>query len=297
MRSADTVHVVRPSGTAARPRASVSPRGPIAFVGRAGAALLDLVEWRRLVWRLARAELRRENARFILGSLWWVADPLLQMGVYTVLIGVILGRSVDDYPLFVLSALMAWKGISSTMSTACTAVTGNERIVRQLAFPRIVLPTARVASQAWRLAIALALMVALIGIVWTSRLSPSLVWLPVLMLVQVVFMLPFAILLSAATVFVRDLANVVRHLLRMALYLSPVLYAYEEAVERLPTPISDVYRLNPIAVLLDGYRAAAYDGVPPQPVSLLLPLGVGLVLLTPALAWFYGRERRFGKVL
>jgi lipopolysaccharide transport system permease protein len=271
--------------------------GPIGFVARAGAAVIDVVEWRRLVWRLARAELRRENARLVLGSLWWVADPLLQMLVYTILVGVILGRTVEDYPLFVLSALIAWKGISSTMSTACTAVTGNERIVRQLAFPRIVLPLARVVSQSWRLVVALVVLVMLVALVWPERLSPAIAWLPTLLAVQVVFLLPFAIVLSAATVFVRDLANLVRHLLRLGLYLSPVLYGLDQAVERLPSSIADVYRLNPLAVLLDGYRAVAYEGRPPDAVSLLLPLGVGLVLLAPALSWFRSMQPRFGKLL
>jgi len=297
MSSTEVVDVVRPSGKVERARPPVTAHGPAAFVARAGAAFLDLVEWRRLVWRLTRAELRRENARLVLGSLWWVADPLLQMLVYTILIGVILDRSFDDYPLFVLSALMAWKGVSSTMSSACLAVTGNERIVRQLAFPRIVLPVARGGAQSWRLAVALVVLLVLIALIWPDRLTPALAWLPILMLAQVVLMLPFAIILSAATVFVRDLANLVRHLLRMALYLSPVLYGYEDAIDRLPGPIADAYRVNPIAVLLDGYRSVAYDGRAPSAVSLLLPIGVGLVLLTPALAWFYAREPRFGKLL
>lgn len=190
MSSVDAVETVRTSPDMARARSPVAARGPGAFIARAGAALLDLVEWRRLVWRLTRAELRRENARLVLGSLWWIADPLLQMLVYTVLIGVLLGRSYDDYPLFVLSALMAWKGISSMSSSACTAITGNERIVRQLAFPRIVLPVARVMSQSWRLAVALGVMVVLIIVVWPDRLSPALAWLPALMVAQVVLMLP-----------------------------------------------------------------------------------------------------------
>ena len=297
MSSVDSLETVRASPDVARSRSPVAARGPAAFIARAGAALLDLLEWRRLVWRLTRAELRRENARLVLGSLWWIADPLLQMLVYTVLIGVLLGHSYDDYPLFVLSALMAWKGISSTMSSACTAITGNERIVRQLAFPRIVLPVARVMSQSWRLAVALGVMVILIVLIWPDRLSPALAWLPALMVAQVVFMLPFAIILSAATVFIRDLANLVRHLLRMALYLSPVLFSYEDAVDRLPDAIAAAYRVNPVAVLLDGYRSVAYDGVAPPAISMLLPLGVGLALLVPALAWFYSRQPRFGKLL
>ena len=277
--------------------ASTDHRPAGSFLAAGGVALLEAVEWRSLVARLARAELRRENARLILGSLWWVADPLLQMLVYSVLVGLLLGRTVEDYPLFVLTALMAWKGLASTLSSSCNAVIGNERIVRQLLFPRIVLPLARVAAQAWRFVIALAVQVALMLVLWPDRLSPQLVWLPVLMIVQTVFLLPFAIVLSAATVFVRDLANLVRHLLRLGLYMSPVLYDLELANERLPDAVADAYRFNPLAVLLDGYRNIGYDGIPPDPASVLLPLGVGLVLIGPALAWYRRSEPKFGKLL
>ncbi len=272
-------------------------RGPFAFVVHGGLALLEAIRWRSLIVRLARAELQRENARLLLGSLWWVADPLLQMIVYSILVGLLLGRTADDYPLFVLTALVAWKGIASTASSACNAIIGNERIVRQLAFPRVALPLARIASQGWRLLIALAVMVALMLLLWPHRVSPALLWLPVLFVVQLIFLLPFAVLLSAATVFLRDLANLVRHLLRLAMYLSPVLYGLEDASRRLPAGVADAYRLNPLALLLDGYRNVAYDGRPPDVQSILLPLGVGLVLLGPALAWFRSRELRFGKVL
>jgi lipopolysaccharide transport system permease protein len=270
---------------------------PFAFVVEGGQALLEAGHWRRLIVRLARAELQRENARLVLGSFWWVADPLLQMIVYSILVGLLLGRTADDYPLFVLTALVAWKGIASTASAACNAIIGNERIVRQLVFPRVVLPAARIASQGWRLAVALGVMVALMLLVWPHRISPALLWLPVLFVVQLVFIVPFAVVLSAATVFVRDLANLVRHLLRLAMYLSPVLYGFEDAGQRLPDALADVYRLNPLALLLDGYRNVAYDGQPPDIASLLLPLGVGLILLGPALAWFRKVEPRFGKML
>lgn len=60
------------------------------------------------------------------------------MMVYTVLASVVFARTLPDYPIFVLPALMAWKGLSASVSSGSTAATGNERIVRQLAFPRLL---------------------------------------------------------------------------------------------------------------------------------------------------------------
>jgi len=271
--------------------------GGTSFIGRAQAQMGDLARRRWLVLELARAELRRENARLLLGDLWWIADPLLQMVIYTILVSVIFQRTTPDYPLFVLAALIPWKLISASVSSGCTAITGNERVVRQLVFPRIVLPVARLASHLWRLGIALVVLVALVLLLWPDRASPALAWLPVLALVEVVFVLPFVIVLSAATVFVRDLANLMRHLMRLALYMSPVLYSLDQFTERVPDWLAAAYQLNPLALLLEGFRDVAYNGSAPSPGSLLLPLGVGLLLLPVALVWFDRAEPSFGKAL
>ena len=266
-------------------------------MSRAGRQFADLVAWRHLVVELARAELRRENARLILGDLWWIADPLLQMVVYTILVSVIFERTLPDYPLFVLAALIAWKAVATSVSTGCTAITANERVVRQLTFPRVVLPVARLLAQLWRLLVALFVLVVLEALIWPDRLSPAVLWLPVLALVEIILILPFAIVLSAATVFVRDLANFMRHVTRLGLYLSPVLYGLDQFVDRVPDPVAIAYRFNPIALLLEAYRDVAYHGIAPTPSSLLLPVGLGLTLLPLALAWFARVERQFGKAL
>jgi ABC-type polysaccharide/polyol phosphate export permease len=277
-----------------RTRVRVYRAGPFA---RAGQVVVDVLTWRHLVVQLARAELRRENARLVLGDLWWIADPLLQMVVYTVLVSVVFQRTLPDYPLFVLSALIPWKALATSVTSGATAITGNERIVRQLAFPRSVLPMARMGAQLWRLAVALVVMVALMALLWPERISLHLLWLPVLGIVQFVFLLPFVLVLSAATVVVRDLANLMRHVMRLALYLSPVLYSVDQLVERVPEAIGAAYRLNPVALLIDGYRDVTYYATAPNASAMLLPFGVGLALLPFALAWFAAMERRFGKLL
>lgn len=275
-------------------RLSAAPARPLS---RAGRQFADLVAWRHLVVELARAELRRENARLVLGNLWWIADPLLQMVVYTILVSVIFDRTLPDYPLFVLGALIAWKAVAMSISSGCTAITGNERVVRQLTFPRVVLPVARLLAQLWRLVVALFVLVVMQAILWPDRLSPAVAWLPILAFVEIVLLLPVAIALSAATVFVRDLANLMRHVTRLGLYLSPVLYGLDQFVDRVPEPVAAAYRLNPVALLLEAYRDVTYHAVAPSASSLLLPFGLGLTLLPLSLAWFALVERRFGKAL
>jgi lipopolysaccharide transport system permease protein len=267
------------------------------LVAGAGAGLVEIVTRRYLVVRIAVAELRRDGAGLLLGEVWWIADPLIQMLIYTLLVGVIWVRPLPDYPLFVLAPLVAWKWLSATVIGASSAVTGNERLVRQVPFPRLVLPVARVMAETWRFGLGLLVLIALETVLWFDHLSWSLAWLPALLGVQLVLMLPVAIAASAATVFVRDVPNLARHVLRLGLYLSPVLYGMSQMSDRLPGPLAVLYALNPVTALLEGYRNVVFEGTPPNPVSLLMPLGVGLALIGPAIAWFRSLEPRFAKVL
>ena len=267
------------------------------WLGRTGTIVIDAWSWRQLIYRLARAELTREHARLALGSLWWVLDALLYLGVYTFLITIVLGRGGPDYPLFIFGPLLAWKWLSLTIGSSCNAVVGNERVIRQLAFPHVALPMARVVVQAWRFLGGLVVLVVGILVFWPDRATPALAWLAVLMLAQLVFMSPFAVAGAAITVYFRDTATLVRHLLRIGLYLSPVLFSLDQIVDRLPEPVASLYERNPLAVLLEGYRTVTYDAAAPSAQSILLPLGTGLLLMVPALVLFSWLQPQFSKRL
>ncbi|TME29744.1 MAG: hypothetical protein E6I62_09880 [Chloroflexi bacterium] len=137
----------------------VSARGHAGVLNGTWIGLREITGHAYLIARLTRAELLRDGAGLLLGEAWWVADPLLQMLIYSLVVGVIFARSLPDYPLFVLSALLAWKALASTISSGCTAITGNERIVRQVAFPRLVLPVAVMFSEFARFVIGMGVLV------------------------------------------------------------------------------------------------------------------------------------------
>jgi ABC-type polysaccharide/polyol phosphate export permease len=264
---------------------------------RAGQALLDAWAWRQLIVRLARAELLREHARLAFGSLWWILDALLYLGVYTLLVTVVLDRGGPDYPLYIFAPLLAWKWFTLTVAASCNAVVGNERIVKQLAFPRVALPLARVLVQAWRYLGGVVVLLLGIAFFWADRFTPALLWLGPLILAQLVLMVPVAVAASAITVSFRDTATLARHVMRVGLFLSPVLYSLDQALQRLPEGVAAWYRANPIAVLMEGYRVVTFEAAAPSANSMLLPIGSGLILAVPAFMLFTMLEPKFTKRL
>ncbi len=274
---------------------SVRP-GPLALI-RLG--ITETLSRRRLIAYLVRADLKKTGADTLLGNVWWIIDPLLQMLVYYVLVGVILQRGGKDYPLFILTAILPWKWFESTVRGGVTAVTGNERLIKQIYFPKLVLPIAVGMSGVVSFAFGLIPLTAMMLLAYPSHLSAWILLIPVIGAVQLVFSLAVAVGVAAANVFYRDVGNLVRHLLRFWFYLSPGLYGVDE-VEKLAGRNEGIalwFKINPFSSLLTSYRNVIYSGTAPDWIGLLAVALASIVLLAGAV-WFFKRvEPSFAKVL
>lgn len=257
--------------------------------------LADIWSRRRLARYLIAADLAKHGANTVLGNVWWLLDPLLQMAVYVVLVGIIFSRATPDYPLFIFAAILPWKWFSSSISDAVTAVTTRERIIKQVAFPKIVLPVTATASGLASFCFGLIPLVALTLAFFPHRLSVFVLFIPAIAAVQFLITLAVAIVLSAVNVFVRDIGNVVRHGLRLLFYLSPGLYSIDHlAGHRL---LSTIMWLNPFTTLFESYRNVIYAGVPPYWDALLVWAIVASALFLVAVSIFKWLEPSFAKVL
>jgi ABC-type polysaccharide/polyol phosphate export permease len=252
---------------------------------------------RRLIRYLVQADMKKKGADTLLGNLWWVIDPLMLMAVYVILVTVITSKPQPDYPLFIFSAILPWKWFTATMGDAVGSVVGQERLIKQLHFPKLVLPVASVFSGVTSFAFGLIPL----GFVffYPDRISPYLVLIPVIAFVQLVFSLGMATIVAAVNVFYRDMGNAIRYLLRLWFYLSPALYSAQQ-LESLgvknPT-IAFIFNLNPFTILFESYRNVIYNGTPPLwgHLAALLVISAGLCCFA---TWIFKRvEPAFAKVL
>lgn len=268
--------------------------------------IADIRSRQRLVRYLVAAEMKKRGSDTLLGNLWWILDPLLQMVVYVVFVTIIARRPAPAYPLFIFAAILPWKWYSAVIGDAQLAVVRQTALIRQIAFPKLVLPiattTAGVVGFAWGL-------IPLGGMLLLSpdRLSLNLLWVPVIAAVQYVFTLASAILIAAANVFFRDLGNAAGHVLRLWWFLSPGLYSL--AALQATGTIKDhpilgfLAGLNPFAVLFEAYRAVIYGGpngelpTAPDVISLVFLLLGSFVFLGLCIIFFKRVEPDFAKVL
>jgi ABC-type polysaccharide/polyol phosphate export permease len=287
-------------------RHAAGGQGPLALV-REG--MRDIRSRRRLVRYLVQADMRKRGADTILGNLWWVLDPLLQMLVYVLLVAILQrGKGIEDYPLFIFSAILPWKWFTAVVGDATTSVVSQERLIKQIAFPKIVLPVS--ATTAGTVGFLFGLIpLGGIMLVYSDRISPFLLLIPVVAAVQFVFTLAFSLLVSAGNVFFRDLGNVLRHLTRLWWFLSPGLFSLatldEVGVFKEHGWLRTLVTLNPFAVRFESYRRVIYgsaDGAGSLPgwpnwLSLGILLIASLAFLALATYVFKRLEPNFAKVL
>ena len=239
--------------TVGRPR-----RGPIGTIVE---TLRSIYQRRTLLHYLTMARVRQDGGSSLLGNLWLILDPAIQLAIYYFLVGIVLNRPQENFPLFLFAAILPWRWFTMALSSATESVRRHDKVMRQIAFPQIVLPLSAVAASTTSFFFGLIPLFSLY-LVYPDRLTSWVLALPLVIAVQALWTLPFAIMFSALNVFLRDISSLVRHGLRLAFYVSPALFSFEKIQSVLAPypPAHLILDLNPMAWILNAYRDLLYEG-------------------------------------
>lgn len=224
--------------------------------------------WRHrvdLVSHLARREFSLRYHDSALGVLWSLLQPLSQLLVLVFLFRRVIPLGIEAYPAFVLSALLPWYWFSASVSAAGGLFVGNRDLVRQPGFTPAILVIVNALSNLISLVVSLPILLGLLG--WYGRgPGASLLFLPVLIAIQGVLIVGLGLGVATLNVFYRDVQHMVAVALMLLFYMTPVFYRTFEVGEEFRW----IFRLNPVAVLLEGYRAVFFLGTVPAAGPLLM---------------------------
>ncbi len=213
------------------------------------------LEFKYLVTEFVKSDLKTRYVGSTLGLYWSVLNPILLLIIYTFVFSVILGvrftkaGSIHNYSLYLFCGMLPWIAFQESITTSVNTLTKNANLVRNVVFPLKTLHTSLVIS---------ALISELIGIVilliFRVVLTGTLGYLSPLLLVVVFFQflltMGFALLLSALNVFFRDVNPLMRPLIRMWMYLTPVFYP----LSIVPEKVRIFIYINPMTSLITAYR-------------------------------------------
>jgi homopolymeric O-antigen transport system permease protein len=255
----------------------------------------ELIRHRELLWLITQREIKVRYKQSLLGALWAVLQPFSLMLVFTVFFSWFARMTSDGipYPLFSYAGLLPWMFFSTSLSFAIPSLIANSHIITKIYFPREIVPLASVLAAFLDFVIASGIFVLMI-VYYRVSFTWNLLYVIPLAAIQTAFTAGVCLLLSAFTVLYRDVRHMLPLLIQIWMFVTPILYPVSVVPERWR---SWYLALNPMAVIIDGYRRAAVQGLPPELRYLALSAAVSCVLLWLGYKYFKHLEREFADMI
>lgn len=253
-------------------------------------AVAEHVSYRELLYQMTRRDLLLRYKQTVIGCGWALLMPMVNTVVFSVIFTRVAPVATRlPYPLFAFCGLLAWNFSASSFRFAVGSLTSNASLVTKVYFPREIFPVSAVLVSLVDLAVG---GVALAALALWYGVGPSwtLVALPLVLLVQLLFTTGVALLLAMANLFYRDVKYLFDVLITIWMFATSVLYPVEAVAGRL----GQVMALNPMTHIVDAYRSVLLEGRwPGLPFAVTGVAVLGLALAAWAL--FHQAESRFAE--
>lgn len=235
---------------------------------------------RALIKYMVGAELKGNYKGTVLGFLWMILDPLFMMLVYVILVSVIFQRGGPQFPILLFSALIGWKWFLQSSTNSLKTYITNRSLIQTINVPLAIFPISKVILS---MITFLASFIPLIPMlfIFDANISINLLWLPVIILVQLIFTFGISLIFSVAGIYFTDLQNIMQFSLKLWFYFSPALYS----ITLIPEKYLNYYMIvNPFAALFNSYKNVLVHGTAPSEYLILFAIE-GLIFVFIGLKW------------
>jgi len=253
--------------------------------------LRTLLRYRGLIQTLVARDLKARYRGSVLGFFWSFVNPLLMLVVYTFVFTVVMPTlhppEIRPYALFFFCGILPWTWLSSSLSESANVLISSGNLIKKVLFPAEVLPIVSVLANMVHFFLGLPILVAFL-IYYQRPLDPiELLWFPVIVLVQLVFTIGLALLLSALTVHFRDIKDILGNVLTLWFFSTPIIYSMQMA----PESYRWVLNLNPMTHIAISYQEVLFHIGPHGHWRWLMALLVASVLVFFAGYFVFDRLR------
>jgi lipopolysaccharide transport system permease protein len=242
----------------------------------------QVLRYRYLFEQMVRRELRQKYKGSVLGVLWYVVNPLVLMGAYGLMFGVLLKAvSIDDYPLFLFVGLIVWLFFSQSLLAAATSLLDQASLVGKVRFPRETVPASVVTVQLVTFAALLAA-VAPLAVAIRGSLDPALLLLVPAVVCLFAFVLGLSLVVAVLHAYFRDVQPILAAALLPWFFLTPIFFRISDlpGVHGHGWAEALLRWANPVAPFVEGVRSVLYDGaVPAAGVLAYVPAAAAIALL------------------
>lgn len=250
-----------------------------------------LIRYRHLLWALAIKDIEVRYRSPALGFLWAIITPLITVFIFKLVFSTILKIEVENYPFFIylMTAVFPWAYFSSSVNAATESIIGNRELIKKTYFPRQIIPISVVLANLINFIPAVIVMLLIIAF-FRMQFTILIFLLPIIILLQTIFTIGLALILSSLQVILRDIKYIVEIFIMAWFYLSPGFYSLT-LIANISESFLKFYILNPFVGLFTLYRIAllnGYERTLPSTVNIFgLTVWTSIVCITVFLLGFF----------
>lgn len=249
--------------------------------------------WKYAIYS-SKANLKSEVANSYLNWLWWILDPLCFMLIYAFMFGYVFNASEDYFVIFIFIGITMWDFFNRTLTQSVKLVKANKAIVSKVYLPKYILILIKMGVNGFKMLVSLGIIVIMLA-AFRVPLSINILFAVPILLTLLVLSFGIACFLMHYGVFVEDLSNVLRIVLRFLFYLTGIFWNIES---RLPAPIGEyANRYNPVAFLLTSMRKCLLYQETPNWQWLLVWFFIALLISALGICKIYKNENSYVKVI
>ncbi len=255
---------------------------------RLSSRVREVWAYREILGNLIRKELKVKYTASVLGAIWSLLNPVVFLAVFS-FVTIMLGNNIPNFPVFLLSGLLAWNLFSVSLGTGARSVIDNGNLVKKVAFPREILPLSVAGVALVDFVLQSTVLLAFILISGYGFHLPELALYPLALLTLVVVTVAVTFWVSSVNVRYRDVEHLVGLGLLIWFWMTPIVYPGSIVQQKLlqhevlGVNLWNVYMVNPLCSVVFGFQRALYGQVSPMSADGPVP-----VLPDVSLAWLAG---------
>ena len=214
-----------------------------------------LVKYKWLLKELIIRDLKIKYRRSVLGYLWSILNPLMLMGVLTVVFSTMFRFDIPNYPVYLLTGQLLFGFFSESTSMAMTSILGGASLIKKVYLPKYIFPVSRVLSSFTTMLFSLVALVIVMAVT-RAEYHITAILLPVVLFYLLIFSIGVSLILSVMVVFFRDVQYLYGVLLTALNYLTPIFYP----ASMLPPWLKELMVLNPMYNFIEMFRKVMLYG-------------------------------------
>lgn len=237
---------------------------------------------------LIRRDIKKKYKGSILGILWSLINPLLQMMILTMVFSTLFNNKIENFPLYMITGRLVFEFFSTATNSGMRSIVGSASLINKVYVPKYIMTLSRVISNFIIFLISM-IDLLVVMLVTGASFTVNLVYMPIYLLLLLIFTSGVSLILATVATFFRDIEHLYSVFTMLLMYLSAIFYP----LDIIPTTYKPLIQLNPVLYFINGFREIIYQGVVPNYNNLFICGIIAIVSLCIGLIVFERNQDRF----